>query len=574
MPRYFAKVVANKHLRRFATGLVTNREVMGIAIRALTKLSPAGETRGMIKIHSYSSYATIASKSRDSAAGRAALMSISAVNTMRFMVFPKPVPIDVSNIRWVGLRGSKEIAGRLLCDVERLLDRAEKSENIKDSVNMLRGGLSGIIEERALRDLIEEYIHSRISRGTSVRFTVELLAWKQRLLEMYIAEKIHSRVAAFPRNPRRMVEERGLSGADSIKRHFDGLLEEVERAVDADLLKAFREYVASLYFQKYLYPIAIVPLIEVPTWLVMNKMGLMNEDEINARLRYKTYFPDNEDVERAREVYGALLKFTDPDEIVGVANEALNPTLDELVKAIDEAVRERDPNRFADYFMERFSGVLHERSRPDRVRRKGSTFPFWEIVKVLGVQSEEISDLIEVVCDILSRDRRLLEEYYLKKIAGEYGHVGIVISLKVGTEVIGPVFIDRWSGSICEEGLKNSSSNGTRVDTFSCGEIGTVECLVGLVPTAMRPYVILREWLMTHGVSKALQLFLQAQIGEPKMDVERCKACIESAQGFEYRGLTGYAEASARDVSNIVVGAGFMVACLGPIFRPHGIYLY
>lgn len=574
MLKHLAKIMASGRLRRLAAELATNKEVTNIAIRMSVKLSMSRTTKRIIEIHNHRSYAAMVSKSSGPVTGRTALMSVSAVNTMRFMVFPKPITIDASKSPWADLRESREVVWRFLCHVERLLDVAERSESIKDAIDTLRNGLRGIVEEETLRDLIEEYVHSRMSRGTAVRFVVEVLSWKQRLLEMYIAERIHNRVTTFPRDPRKAVEERGLYEPDSIRRYFDGFLEEVERAVDANLLKAFKEYIASLYFQKYLYPISIVPFIEVPTWLIMNKMGLMSEDEIDARLGSETYFPDDEDVKRAREIHDALAKFTNLDEVVSVVNETLSPTLDDLVGVIGEAADKRNPTQLSDYFMERFSTVLSGHGRSGGVRQRGSSFPFWEIVKVLGVQSEGVDDLVEVICDILSRDRKLFEEFYLRKLTSEYGYTGVLISLRVGTEVVGPLFVDRWSGSLCEEKPRDLSSDSAHVDASSCAKIGTVECLVGLIPIAMRPYVVLREWLMEYGIDGALQQFLQAQIGGPKMDAERCKACMESAQDFEYRGLAGYMEASARDISDIVVGAGFMVACLGPIFRPHGIYLY
>lgn len=555
-----------------------NRKLIPVYIKML-RLFPRQQSE-LLKMHSYSNYTAIVNTLKNSIHAKSIQSYINALWTSRFIVITEPIYIDSSKLPTGITRNAKEIAMAFICSIETLLDEVEGKDlenDVKKLYNMLNNPTSPHIlasllssNKNILASFIEEYIHSRIFRKTTMWLLEEVLAWKERLLEMYIVEKIHRHAKRLPRFPEiefgQEISGKDPSQLETIKRFLSETRKEIVNAVDDGVLKAFKELIATIFFMRYLYPKLMLPFIEVPTWIIMMKIGIVDEKIIEKRMEEGgPYFQDEKDAENAQRIYDEL-KGKNINEIERIVRTVLSPPLNDLIKKINDAINTKEISIVEDYFMDRFNNVLSNTSssKPYQVR-----ISFLDIVKMLNII--DINDLAEVIIDVVLKDRELFESFYLKKVAKEYGHVGVVLSLKIMTNgttySIPMIFVDKWSGSCKESKVEIKESHTTQMKG------GTVEYLVGSIPRAMRSYIILRDLIMGMGLDKALEVFLGSLPGKPMDLFERARICMEKAEDFEYKGLEGYDNANAEDLANIIMGTAFMLACIGDFgYGVHGIH--
>ncbi|MEM2550148.1 MAG: hypothetical protein QW689_07025 [Nitrososphaerota archaeon] len=569
MPRRVITTIAAKYLSKY----ILSKKTIYAGIKA-SMILPS-QLKEALKVHTHTTYTTII-KSLGDPVSMTGLNSIRAAYTGRFIVIPKP--IDLSKFSSSGDKELSEVSvieGALrnfYCFMEDLLDEVE-NKDLKEAVETIRYRLHEVFDEETLKDFIEEYIHSRIFRKTSTQLLVDILSWKERFLEMYIAEKIHRQVKEFPRTP----EKAELGEPDTIKRYFSEILEKIAGAVDDNVLEAFKEYVAVLFFQAHLYPRILIPFIEVPTWLTMEKIGLMNSEEIAERFDESIYFPSQEDLNGAEEIYDELRERTDIDEVIKIVKMTLSPPLNDLVKTINNAIIEKNIYQIRNYFMERFHKISS--GRDEKVLHHTDLTP-WSLAKAFYVKGSK--DFIDVIVDIFIRDKEIFESFYLRKLSRRYEDLGVIMSFTTNaedSERIPILFIDKWSMSCKEDSGKSSSSSKPYIGKESGREVYTMEHLVGSVPRAMRTYFLLRESMRSRGTDKTLSLFIGALIGKPLyLDSEKLRTCIENTKDFKYKGLENHVEVNPEDVADILAGTSFMLACLGKdfyfVFGPHGIYPY
>lgn len=562
-------VIASKTLSKH----ILSKKLVQVGIK--TSMMLPSQLKEVLKTHTHDTYAVVI-KSLEDPVSATGLNSIRAVYTGRFIVIPEP--IDLSKFSSIETRelsetsNTKGTLGKFYCFMEDLLDEAE-NKDLKRAIAIIRDRLCNVLDEKTLKDFIEEYIHSRIFRRTSTQLVVEILSWKERFLEMYIAEKIHRQVKEFSRTPEKVV----LGEPDTIKRYYDGILEKIAGAVDDNVLEGFKEYVAVLFFQTYLYPRILVPFIEVPTWLVMEKMGLMNLEEIDERFDESIYFPSQEDQEGAEEIYNELIERTNVDEVVKIVKTTLSPPLNDLVKAINDAMAEKNAYQIRNYLMKRFHKIS---SGSDEKVLYPIDLTLWNLAKAFYVQGSK--DLTDVIVDIFVRDKEIFENFYLRKLKRKYEGFGVITSFMIKTKDstrVSTLYIDKWTMSCKEDSREPHSSSKPYIGRESNREIYTMEHLVGSVPRAMRTYFLLRELIRSKGTDEALSLFLEALISKPLyLDFEKVRICIENTKDFRYKGLENYVRVSAEDVADILAGTSFMLACLGRdfqnVFGPHGIYPY
>ncbi|MEM4739802.1 MAG: hypothetical protein QXS63_01830 [Zestosphaera sp.] len=536
------------------------------------------------RIHTHKTYTKMIEFMRNPVA-IPGIHGVRAVYTGRFIVLTKPIDLSKfypETTEALDIESSYgEARVRLYCFMEDLLDTVENMK-LEKAVETIDNKLSEVYDKDARRDFIEEYIHWRIFQKTTMWQLLELLSWKERLLGMYIAEKIHRVVKEFPRTP----EKEEIGELNTTKKYYMEIQKKIAKAVDENVLKAFKEYIATLYFQLWFYPKVLVPFIEVPTWFVMENMNRMKPEEVEMRLEDERYFPDPEDMENARHVYEMLSQMKkqgkELDEVVKIANTALNPLLEELISKIDEALREMNIGLVGKYLMERFMEGFNDTPRGSIEKASPpAVFNPWGLVinVIKTIPAPLVKDFTNVILDILVQDREIFEEFYSRKISRKYGNLGILVNTMTKDEKVSPLFVDKWSASCKDDSMKPSPRVKPYIGKVSKRVVSTVEHLVGTVPRAIRTYTLLKHRMKFSGIDETISEFQSALIGKPlHLDLEKLRTCLENAEDFEYKGLHNYNEVDAEDVASVLAGTAFLLACLGSDFSdmygPHGLYLY
>ncbi|MEM4912764.1 MAG: hypothetical protein QW579_01025 [Desulfurococcaceae archaeon] len=544
----------------------------------LVRVVPSQLSKASI-IHTHETYTKMIKTIRNPAT-IPGVRGVRALYTGRFIVLPKPIDLsklypettEVLNVE----SSCEEARVQLYCFMEDLLDTVENMR-LEKAVETIDKELSKLYDEDARRDFIEEYIHSRIFRKTTMWKLHEHNSWKERLLGMYIAEKIHRAVKKLPRTP----EKEEIGELDTTKKYYMEIRKEIAKAVDENILRAFKEYTAALYFQLWFYPKLLIPFVEVPTWYIMVKMNLMKPEEVEMRLEDERYFPDPEDEENARRIYEMLstnIQGGELDKVVEVVNTTLNPPLEELISKIDEALRKKNIGLIGEYLMERFNNALHGST----VKVSPSAdITIWDLaISVFkALPAPLVEDVIGVIIDVLDRDREILEGFYSRKISRKYGNLGVLVNLKIKNKGVSPLFIDKFSASCKDNSMKPSPHAKPYIGKVSRRVVSTVEHLVGTLPRAIRIFILLIHRMKFSGIDDTILEFQSALIGKSlHLDSEKLRICLENTKDFEYKGLYSYDEVNAEDVASVLAGTAFLLACLGSdfsdIYGPHGLYLY
>lgn len=426
---------------------------------------------------------------------------------------------------------------------------------------MVTDRFSGVRDREVVKIAIHEILHDRLIRGTTYKHLLEISSWGERLLSAHIAELAHRRLG-IPRSP----EEVWKGGLEDPVGYVKGLEDKVERLA-REVLQPLKNFMKALFFQIFHTRVFGIFGVEIPTWAILLRKGLIDEEEYYRYFESEAYFPENDPLNRdgrltrlAEELSDKLLRLNDPEEIASAAKKLLSPPLEEVARAHKTAYEE-GVERILDMFEDRIKNLENMPiERPE-------TLTTFRIVKHLSSVYERFETTLKIILEIFATEKnKELVKKVFSQLATPYPGYGITMYLKCG-DGEEPVTYNPWT-------MREDIWVGKYVSERSGRKYGQFEDLVGSTPRVLRGYVYLREGLRSRGRADAKEILKEYKLKIPDEIFEKY---IDGLRAFRYKGLENYRELGVEDAVDILSGWVYTFASLGEhsvkISGFHGRYL-
>lgn len=373
----------------------------------------------------------------------------------------------------------------------------EENREVSKKVNLLRKLLAdlktaGFIEagedEDFVRVACEEMIHGSILDGTSLHKLVDVVSWEERFLLMYITEIVHRALGdVFPRNPE-LFWIKGLND-DEIEKVLSKSREFLEKNenVKRRLEEAFKELYFKMFFKSIFYSSIVLPFVEVPTWVILEKFGLIDKDEIKMRIDERFgAFSGDENFDRlmreqkriANEVYQSV-EALEVEKVIPIVKKSLNMPIEDVRTCLVNEKAGQEISRLSNNILERLKNVV-----------KGHDVSIYEAKT--GIQSLLMSlrifkmkDLTKVFSDILSEEPEVLRCVAFHSARPR--RLGIIL-MSIRDKCI--ILYDPWT-------MEESEDICGGIFVRRTGrKLSTMEDLIGSTPLVLRGYLMLRHYLL------------------------------------------------------------------------------
>jgi hypothetical protein len=395
------------------------------------------------------------------------------------------------------LRCDKEVKRIVKSTLRSFCRRFEEVQKVREKVNLMKELFVSLRDvgflrasEEGLRSLTrvacEEFLHGLMLDGTSLHKLVDVVSWEERFLSIYMLEVVHRALpeTLFPRSPE-IAWSNGLSDdeIERILRESRRILEEYE-SVKKRLTEAFKELYARMFFKSIFYPSVVLPLVEVPTWELLVKLGLMERDDVEDRMI--DYFAGEDEISQrqfgmAKRV-SELIKELDVEEMVSAVRNCLNIPLEDLKRVLTGGEVGKEVIRLSDLLFERLENVL----KGLRVDVEVHAISMKSLLTSLGIF--RMRDLTEVFSEILSEEPEMMRCVAL--YSARPRKLGIILSSSKCT-----VLYDPWTMEESDE------IYGGVVVKRTGRKLTTTEDLIGSTPLVFKGYLMLRHYLtITRGI--------------------------------------------------------------------------
>lgn len=500
-----------------------------------------------------------------------------AVSTPRFVVVLDPIdPMEL------GIRAKSE---------EELESEAKSwcREFLEGLGNKSVGEVIKYIDERVKvlelkKPIAHELIHEYIISGTTFKLLLEISSWGERFFLMHIAEMAH-RELDIPRSP----EKEWRGGLRDPAGYVKGLGDELKQ-LSKEVLKPLRNLIKSLFFQVYYVKALAMIGVEIPTWVIMLKSGLIKEREYYKMLdEYLPYYNeekvesilkalrelefrglvisddelreqlmlDNKLRKLAEDLGRRLKGFTDFEGIVKAARKLISPPLKELAE-----VQERGLEGVLKMLRNRFYRI-------DEVEEAEVEIPsILTILRCLPSSFEGLEETVKLMLEILSEEDPGVVNLMLSQAGKPYPGFGMVLRFKFNGK-LKQVLYDPWT-------MEEQEWIGKVISIRTGRPISTLEDIVGSTPRIIKGYILLSERLMgkvmeyklqgegvaSEGVRERItkELLKELQLDIPKDLFTRYLIGLE---GIDYKGLGSYKDLEVEDVVDILSGWIYTLASLG-----------
>jgi hypothetical protein len=437
-----------------------------------------------------------------------------------------------------------------------------RSESVREKVRLVEGLLKSLKDigfiyasevegKNFVKVACEELVHGLILHGTSVHELVDIASWEERFLLMYILEIAHRTIGdTFPRSPE-LVWGGGLSDdrIEEVLRASRKFLEEDED-VKRRLVEAFEELYFKMFFKSIFYPTIILPFVEVPTWIVLAKLGLMNESEVEERI--EDYMPIEQE-EVAEYVYQHL-RGLDVEEVISIVKKSLNAPLEDLKKCLIGGRAGEEVIRLSRLVLERLESVVEGRRVSVYKADK------WGLLASLRIF--KMRDLTKLFAEILSEEPEVMKCVAFQSARPR--RLGVVLASNKCT-----ILYDPWTME------KSDEIYGGIVVRRTGRRLTTTEDLIGSTPLVLRSYLMLRHYL-----SRGDQDSIAAIREIVGVDEDTWKGYIDGVGRFRFMNMTDKDVVLKMDpiyAIDSILGVMYTFAKLGERAKElaglHGIYI-
>jgi len=411
--------------------------------------------------------------------------------TVRFSV----VRLDRIGIEIEVCGDVKKVEKELWTPLKYFSEEFSKSESVEEWAGLAKKLFNDLVgsgcikvteeegSEKFQQVLFEELLHQKMLQGTSLGEIVNAISWEERFLLTGLLERTHRALGElFPRSPER--DEKWMKGLPD--HEIEEVLEEARNRLERELVRnealkmwlvdTFKELYSRQYFKQLFYPYAVLPFIEVPAWAILNKLELMDEEEVSYRIA--SYFGFDKSREKlAHETYEIARKMKVKD-ILAAVRKSLNLPMEDVRKCLElrgiESIRQ-----FEEEIFERFKKVAY--GRDVEVYGGGASWlrllRIFKMKDLVDIFSDILSEEPEVVRCIVSLMPRFARPEVLEKPA-------IALTCKELTIIYDPLTMERGP-EIC----------GGLIVRRTGRKLGGLEDIVGSTPLVLRGYLLLRHYM-------------------------------------------------------------------------------
>ena len=395
--------------------------------------------------------------------------------------------------------GLWEISRRFLDDFMRESNVYKKVDLVwrflRDLVNSgyVRVGVDG--GKYFVSTLLEELIHLEIVHNTTIHALLNAISWEERVLYMYILEKVHRVLGSeFPRTP----EHNWKSGLrdEEVKKVLERSREIlIGRSEDLrGIIEAFKEIYYRLCFKYYYYLIVMLPFVEIPTWIILREVGLISREDFNGK--FESQIPGGlwRIASEVEDLITSALneKKLSVNDIVTTIKKSLSLPIEDVKECLFKEKPGVEVECLTKKIFSRFKSLIENRSvKVYEVR--GGVSSWLRLFRIF-----KMKDIAEVFSDILSEEPEVLE--CVASLSTKPTKPGIVLSSSECS-----IIYDKWT---MEE---SSKICGGIIVKRTGKELATLEDLVGSTPLVLRGYLMLRHYLKNNRTSEVN--FIRERVG-------------------------------------------------------------